>query len=282
MNGVMKLVDDDSPGYPIEETIVLVAQTDNNLRRRQPVSNYVGSDGSLSTDCTLAIPYIFRSGELFTNLALSDDEGFALVYLLGIPPSMIVDGLPVFQRGTPILFGVELTNAHDPFITNTFSFDSNDALIFGDDAFPTSNHRATFCIDTGVLKVIFVDDFNAELPTACTVVSVTSQPGQVDYTLRKAYTNMASSNRMPCVCSLDFDKYQFDHDFTKRYDFNKSFCPFDENSDWFFFRHQLVDRWLHSCHLHEHQLFSHCFLTRLFSDWASTLPNWEWNIRHRW
>jgi hypothetical protein len=24
MNGVMKLVDDDSPGYPIEETIVLV------------------------------------------------------------------------------------------------------------------------------------------------------------------------------------------------------------------------------------------------------------------
>jgi hypothetical protein len=33
MNGAMKLVDDDSPGYPIEETIVLVAQTDNNLRR---------------------------------------------------------------------------------------------------------------------------------------------------------------------------------------------------------------------------------------------------------
>jgi hypothetical protein len=57
MNGVMKFVDDDSPGYPIEETIVLVAQTDNNLRRRQPVSTYVGSDGSLSTDCTLAIPY---------------------------------------------------------------------------------------------------------------------------------------------------------------------------------------------------------------------------------
>lgn len=178
MNGVMKLADDDSPGYPIEETIVLVAQTDNNLRRRQPVSTYVGSDGSLSTDCGLAIPYIFRSGELFTNLAPSDDEGFALVCLLGIPPSMIVDGLPVFQRGAPILFGVEPTNAHDPFITNTFSFESNGTLIFEDDVFPTSNHRATYCIDTGVLKAIFVDDLNAELPMACTVVSIISQPGK--------------------------------------------------------------------------------------------------------